>query len=57
VPCHIVVRRRHDCCAPMITSFGIATGIAVMLLSFGPSVLLLYKKRLDAYRKRGPVAG
>ncbi len=50
VPCHIIVRRRHDCCAPMVTSFGIATGIAVMLLSFGPSALLLYKKRLDAYR-------
>lgn len=51
VPCHIVVRRRHDCCAPIFTSFGIATGIAVMLLSFGPSVLLLYKKRLNSYRK------
>ena len=56
VPCHIIVRRRHDCCAPMVTSFGIAAGIAVMLLSFGPSVLLLYKKRLDGYRKSGPVA-
>lgn len=51
VPCHIVVRRRHDCCAPIFTSFGIATGIAVMLLSFGPSVLLLYKRQLDAYRR------
>jgi hypothetical protein len=57
VPCHIIVRRRHDCCAPMVTSFGIATGIAVMLLSFGPSALLLYKKRLEEYRKTGPEAG
>jgi hypothetical protein len=54
VPCHVIVRRRHDCCAPVVTSFGIVTGIAVMLLSFGPSVLLLYRKRLDAYSKRGP---
>jgi hypothetical protein len=53
VPCHVIVRRRDDCCAPAITSFGIVTGIAVMLLSFGPSVLLLYKNRLDAYSKRG----
>jgi hypothetical protein len=49
VPCHIIVRRRHDCSAPIVTSFGIATGLAIMLLSFGPSVLFLYKKRLDSY--------
>jgi hypothetical protein len=52
VPCHVIVRRRDECCAPILTSFGIVTGIAVMLLSFGPSVLLLYKKRLDAYSRR-----
>lgn len=52
VPCHVIVRRRHDCSAPVVTSFGIVTGIAVMLLSFGPSVLLLYKKRLDEYAER-----
>ena len=52
VPCHIIVRRRHDCSAPIVTSFGIAAGIAIMLLSFGPSVLFLYKKRLDAYPPR-----
>lgn len=52
VPCHVIERRRDDCCAPMVTSFGIITGIAVMLLSFGPSVLLLYKKRMDAYARR-----
>jgi len=49
VPCHVWVRRRDDCSAPIATSFGIVTGIAVMLLAFGPSVLLLYKKRLDSY--------
>jgi hypothetical protein len=52
VPCHVIVRRRNDCSAPVATSFGIATGVAVMLLAFGPSVLLLYKKRLDAYAAR-----
>ena len=49
VPCHVIVRRRHDCSAPVATSFGIVTGIAVMLLCFGPSVLFLFKKRLDGY--------
>jgi hypothetical protein len=49
VPCHVWVRRRGDCSAPIATSFGIVAGIALMLLSFGPSVLLLYKKRLDTY--------
>lgn len=53
VPCHVIVRRRHDCSAPAATSFGITTGLAIMLLSFGPSILLLYKKRLDAYSARG----
>lgn len=52
VPCHVIVRRRDECSAPMATSFGIVTGIAVMLLSFGPGILLLYKKRMDAYATR-----
>lgn len=52
VPCHVIVRRRQDCSAPGATSFGIATGVAVMLLSFGPSVLFLYKKRMDEYGTR-----
>jgi hypothetical protein len=52
VPCHVIVRRRHECSAPIITSFGIGTGIAIMLLSFGPSVLFLIKRRLDSYAPR-----
>ena len=49
VPCHVIVRHRGDCSAPMVTGFGISTGIAVMLLAFGPSVLYLYQKRLARY--------
>lgn len=52
VPCHVIVRRRHDCSAPIVTSFGIGTGIAIMLLSFGPSILFLIKKRLGSYQPR-----
>jgi hypothetical protein len=52
VPAHVIVRQREDCSAPAVTSFGIVTGLAVMLLSFGPSILFLYKKRLEHYRQR-----
>ena len=55
VPAHVLVRRRHDCSAPIVTSFGITSGIAIMLLSFGPSVLLLYQKRMEAYSARAAV--
>jgi hypothetical protein len=54
VPAHVIVRRRHDCSAPLATSFGITTGIAIMLISFGPSVLLLYKKRMEEYSMKDP---
>jgi hypothetical protein len=52
VPCHVVVRKKDQCCAPLVTSFGIVTGVAIMLMSFGPSVLFLYKKRLEGYAVR-----
>jgi hypothetical protein len=49
VPCHVIVRERKECCAPIVTSFGIVTGIAIMLLSFGPSIVFLYQKRMERY--------
>ena len=52
MPAHVIVRRRDECCAPAITGWGIATGIPVMLACFGPGVLLLYKNRIESYRKK-----
>jgi len=45
VSCHVVVRRRDDCCAPLGTFLGIAAGLSVMLLSFGPGVIFLFADR------------
>lgn len=47
VPSHIIVRRREDCCAPFGTFWGIATGLAIMLLCFGPGVYFLFAERFQ----------
>jgi hypothetical protein len=52
VPAHVIVRHRNECSAPAVTSWGIVTGLAIMLLCFGPSVLALYRKKLDAYSRK-----
>jgi len=54
IPSHIIVRRRGDCCAPLGTFWGIATGISVMLLCFGPGVFYLFAESL---RRLQPKAG
>jgi len=46
VPSHIIVRRREDCCAPLGTFWGIATGLSIMLLCFGPGVYFLFVERM-----------
>ena len=53
VPSHIVVRNRNDCCAPIGTFWGIATGVTVMLLAFGPGVFFLFAERLQRLRPKG----
>jgi hypothetical protein len=52
VPCHIIARHRQDYSVPLVTGFGIATGIAVMLMAFGPSAFFRYQKRLAEYQRR-----
>ncbi len=50
VPCHVYIRYKEECSAPIFSGWGIVTGIAVMLLALGPGVLLLYRKRLEQYK-------
>jgi hypothetical protein len=52
VPSHVIVRRRDDCCAPIGTFWGIATGISVMLLCFGPGVFFLFVERFRRLKPR-----
>lgn len=55
VPSHIVTRQREDCCAPVMSFWGIVTGISVMLMAFGPGVLFLFARRIR--RKQPARAG
>jgi hypothetical protein len=52
VPSHVVVRNRGDCCAPFGTFWGIVTGLAVMLISFGPGVLFLFAARMRTLKPK-----
>jgi hypothetical protein len=54
VPSHVIVRRRDDCCAPAATFWGIATGISVMLLCFGPGVFFLFVERCRRLQPKSP---
>lgn len=53
VPSHVVVRGRQDCCAPAGTFLGIATGISVMMMSFGPGIFWLFAARRRRLRPGG----
>jgi hypothetical protein len=51
IPSHIISRHRKECCAPEFTLLGIAMGLAIALLSFGPGVFYLFAQRMGT-RKR-----
>jgi hypothetical protein len=57
VPSHVIVRRRDDCCAPAGTFWGIATGISVMLLCFGPGVYFLFVERFQKLKPKSESDG
>lgn len=46
IPSHIISRHRDECCAPPFTLLGIATGLAVAVMSFGPGVFFLFARRI-----------
>jgi len=52
VPTHIVARSRDYCCAGFMTFIGIALGISVMLLSYGPGVFFLFLDRWNRLYQR-----
>jgi len=47
VPSHIIVRRRGDCSAPGLTWLGIAAGLVIMAIAFGPGLFFLFCKRFE----------
>lgn len=47
IPSHVLVRSKSTCCAPAASFWGIATGISVMLLAFGPGVFFLFAERVQ----------
>jgi len=46
IPSHIISRHRKECCAPEITLLGIAMGLSIALMSFGPGVFFLFAQRI-----------
>jgi hypothetical protein len=53
VPTHVIVRRQDRCTEPLISAYGVVTGLAILLLSLGPAVLFLYRAR---WRRHYPPA-
>lgn len=56
VPTHVIVRRRDQCCASVLTGWGISLGVAVLIVSLGPGALFLYYRRWRRITGSGAVS-
>ena len=45
VPAHVLARCRNYCCAGFGTFWGLAVGISVLLIAFGPAAFMLFARR------------
>jgi len=52
VPSHIIVRRRDECSAPGLTYLGIAAGLVIMAIAFGPGLFFLFRERFERMKPR-----
>ncbi len=52
VPSHIIVRRRDECSAPGFTYLGIAAGLVIMAMAFGPGLYFLFLQRFERMKPR-----
>ena len=52
VPSHIIVRHKNVCCAQGLTFLGIATGVVIMALAFGPGLFFLFRKRFEKMKPK-----
>jgi hypothetical protein len=52
VPSHIIVRRRDECSAPGFTYLGIAAGLVIMAVAFGPGLYFLFLQRFERMKPR-----
>ena len=52
VPSHIIVRRRNECSAPGVTYLGIAAGLVIMAVAFGPGLFFLFRARFERMKPR-----
>jgi thiol-disulfide isomerase/thioredoxin len=46
IPSHIIVRHKDECCAPGVSFFGIAAGLSIMAVAFGPGIFFLFVQRI-----------